>query len=568
MKKTLLLLTCLLGKCVSAQYFQHMYGNTGPDERNAQFVPASDASQGYVMAGNSNSTDLHIVRTDNTGGFVATTPYFNNTYSISDPTSGLQWNSWATSIAEINAGGGTYEYIIAGETMNPTSSLPELLIMRIDASGNVLYVKSFTLNGGYYLKQPKLKMAQNGADVLVTGLCHTGGLADVFVFSIIANTGVANWGFAYDIVNSSGVSQNDFGKDIIENPYTSSEIIVVGSSSNDGLFMKINATTGASISATLYNITSFQELVSIKTSANPLVTTNDAFIVSGNLNSGSADVWTMLVNQAGTVTWSTNHDSNNSGVQNTNNEIMERYNTSGTYEYYAVGSIWQTSTDNDVQVLKLDNNGQLVTGGEFWYGAAGTQEAGMSIGFSNTGGFTVSGHASNAAFTNDQLLINAYFNGFTACNYTTNTFTSGTNTPSTPTCTIKDNSSPSDYTLTYSSNTVSNNNICFATSVGGGSNARSAHIPKANQFSFDFVANGQSNLNSGKPIILKIENNRSANLKAYMIDMIGRKYACKIIYTGSGNNWELSVSEPTSQGLYYIILTDGTELSTKSYLVR
>ena len=574
MKKSLILLMCLLGKYVSAQYFQHRYGNAATVELNAQFVPSSDVNAGYMMAGRSNGTPagalrVNLVRPDNNGN-IPGAPYFNNVYLITDASANV-WPSWATSIAEINAGGGVFDYAVAGVTINPISTLPELLIMRVNATGGVMYVKSFTL-AGYSLKDPKIKMALNGIDILVTGRCiPVGNPQDVFIFSINSNTGNANWGFAYDM----GPNFDDIGRDIVENPYAPAgapEIIVVGQSSNDGLFFKVNGNTGASIagSAVRYNLTSNQELVSIKVSANPLCTSG--FVVAGNVDmtvsSLSWNVWTMLIDQNGVITWSTDHDSNNAGAQNVCNEIMERLNTIPAYEYYTIGTIAQSATDDDVQVLKLNNNGMLVANGEFWYGVTTEMEKGMSIGFSNTGGFTASGSTTvGGGGPQDQLFINAYFNGITACNYGIKNPSSTSNGPTPSYPSITDLSSSSDYPLNASISTFNETPICSLNVVGGGSNAFSIRTPKADLFNFDIAANGQSN-NNGGVVTLKLENNHSANIEAYMIDMMGRRISCKIVYTGSGKDWQLTASGVTAPGLYYIVLSDGVERSTKAYLVK
>lgn len=583
MRKLLLIASALfLVQQANAQYFQHSYGNTSTSntyEVNGQFTPVSATGTGYMIAGlhydptYASYNQVHVARSDDKGN-IGGAPYFNYRYLLYDPNTGNPFTAWATSITEVNTGGG-FEYVVVGILIySYTPYEIDAFVLKLDAQGNPLCVNRYYFPG-YAMKDPKCKMSINQKEILITGRCAdvTGGTStsqDAYVLNIDESSCVLNWGKVYDI-SVGTTSFDDAGVDIIENPYTSPEILVVGRSSIYGLMFKVDGSNGNPLSATIYKITGlYDEFTCIKTSGNPIVGTNDAFIIGGNTNMGTGsspdfNMWTVLMDQNGTVAWSTDHDNGlSAGENNYCRDIIERVNTSSNYEYYAIGNIWHSGfTDQDAQVVKLDNNGLVVANGDFQYGTTTDNESGESINFSNTGGMTFSGTTS--INNNDQLLVNAYFNGLTACDYNIYNFTSNSTTPSTASVTLTDYSAPKQDYLKYKINKLKDNQICYSPSVTGGNNARSAKIPGKNPFDFSIMGNGNGAVTTGSDLHVKLESQVPAT-QARIIDVLGREIPCRITDNGNGN---LTIAAPiTHTGIYYLVLSNDTEKTSKAFFVK
>lgn len=580
MKKLIILLFVLCSWQARSQYYQHTYGNTAAAvsaERNRQHIPSTASGSGYVMVGLSDlgtaftTLSVNVIRTDDNGKVPGAAPYFNNAYVFSDPITGVVYNARATSVAEL-PNGGTPEYAVVGTVLVDPTVGPEVFYLRLDASGTVLLQRRYYLSG-YIHRTTKMKTDAAGNTLYITGTCSAaggGGTQDVFVFSIDAATTAVNWGKRYDVIETgTGNSLNDVGMDLIENPYTANELLVVGNASDQALILRLDATNGNAATTNpcmRYIIDAAHSnhvFTSIKTSANPLVTSNDAFIIGGNANNGGVtEVWTVLTDQLGNMGgWSTYHASS-SGNSISCQEVIERQNTSGAYEYYTVGTINQSGTDDDVVVLKIDNTGNTVANGEFWYGTSSEIERGLSIVASNTGGFNVSGNYISGSGDEEQLQVNAYFSGETGCNYTISTPTS-TAAGSLTDHSFNDFGSPLDDNFAVSVSSLTNNQICYATSVFGGSNARSAFTGPVLQFS---IANNGRIAEGNNAIEVFTENPLQPDWQVQLMDVLGREIKT-VCQAHTGNHLSISAGH-LPRGLYYLNISSGGQRQAKTLLIR
>ncbi|MGL5889748.1 MAG: T9SS type A sorting domain-containing protein, partial [Bacteroidia bacterium] len=152
---------------------------------------------------------------------------------------------------------------------------------------------------------------------------------------------------------------------------------------------------------------------------------SQGYVIAGNSNfdftQTQAQPWILKIDIDGNVLW-TNHVRYGNGDASHNN-IIERLNTSGNYEYYTTGMASQGfwSGDQDILVFKFDDAGNALQ--EFTYNNPGFQY-GVSAGlventaFDGLGIYGTDGSGFLSSIPGDLYMIKAYYDGSNSCNET------------------------------------------------------------------------------------------------------------------------------------------------------
>ncbi len=218
-----------------------------------------------------------------------------------------------------------------------------------------------------------LREDPTGKFVYITGSVYNPNIGnwDIFVQKVDQNGTLftpGTWTVTYNLIHPDYPTTDDMAWDVMESLY-SPEVLVVGSVKDlfgkpaDAFVLRLKSTSGAFGAIRYYGDPNTEdEFRSINHSFAPVGGTK-GYIVGGSTQAnggGDYNFWTMRLDPTINPQWSTIHDYNGVGYSPNNycNMVIERLNTFGKYEFYAVGR-----TDDgvfggqDVQVVKTDVNG-------------------------------------------------------------------------------------------------------------------------------------------------------------------------------------------------------------------
>ncbi len=592
MKKLLLIVLALTGLAANGQYFQHIYGTTD-GEKLSSGVNTNVLGLGHFLVGHAGQNGLAVSRTD-VNGDVTGAPYFNGWYQIASSITGAIVNVSESKCFEMDNGAG---FGIVGQFTDISIGSPNtgIFYLQLDPMGNVVNIFTYLPAGGVAVNVRNVSsvaesVISGGNEVYVTGSTHDAGSTrlDAFAMKLDMNSGALIWSAVYDINLNFGSGLTS-AWDIIESPYMPAgvdEVVIVGGIREpiagarlDGFTLRVDANTGNPVAnVDLYGTTaSTDEFFSISV-ANSTTGGSDGFILGGRSNfNGSIDAWVMKTDQVLMTLWANVFDYNAiPGVENVCNDIIERLNTSGVYEYYAAGYVNGGVFGNyDMVVEKMDDNGTGLALGEFTYGDA-RLDYGIAIDqYNNTGsdGISFFGFREGAAppiinGNYDMFLVKAYFNGVTACNYK---LTDAKDQPgpkyyNSVGVGVVDMINP-DVTFNWNVAGAHDFKVCFSTAVSSGSNARVAPVETGDKQAVVSPNPMQAGSNA---IDITIESETATTASVAIYDMLGREYYNGTINLAKGaNTMPIDISKANmSAGTYTVRLNINNENKTMLLMVK
>jgi hypothetical protein len=561
MKKLFLIALVLTGLTANAQYFHHIYGSADGQKLSSGInTDPAISSMGHFLVGHRSQQGLSVSRTDGTGNITGA-PYFNNQYLLISSVTGNVVHVGESKAFEMNNGNG---FGIIGQfadyTTTPATTGVFYLLMDQAGTINVIYtyipagggtgVDVVTVGGVYE------SIFSGGNEVYVTGtVSTTNGTLDPFAMMVDVPSGALIWSGIYDIVYSTGPGIA-FGKDVITSPYSptgNKEIVVVGETREnvsgalpDGYVLRLDAGNGNPMAAVnLYGTTASSESFNAIDVAQSTKGGSDGYIIGGYSDrAGSDDFWLNKTDQVGNTLWASLHDYNgNAGIQNVCNDIIERKNTSGNYEYYAAGYVYVgLMGDYDILVDKIEDGGTTSGFGQFTYGDRRI-DYGVAIDqYNNTGadGISVFGFRQGASRpiingNYDMYLVKAYFNGESPCNQriVDVPITSGPKLYTTTSVNFVDKLIP-DAKLKWRDIRAYDANICYATTLSSGSNARVAPTePKGDK---QAVVAPNPMQSGAQAIAVSVEVESATTAQVTIYDMLGRQYYAGNVELAKGSN--------------------------------
>lgn len=428
-----MMLTSFLCANLKAQYFHHVYANDVYEVGVSGLATTSRTSVGHIICGSdklgmpNGPTKIKVVKTNQDGRFTNPTD-FKAMYEFYDNMSN-RLEIGCTEIIELSAGGA---YGITGTYLDRPTSEYGIYYVELDNFGSptVTYAFPTYVTPGFFLKSLK-ESVSNPGELYITGTFMDYSTSQtypyVFKFDRLGNY---IWDYAYDIINP--VHFDGAGWDMVEDPSHPGTGVLVGSvagqnNSLEALFLTFNLSTGLPISANTYGTpTTSAWFTRIKNANGPAA----GFVIAGNqAGPSSAGPWVINIDGATYSTnWSYTYPVNLShpGAGSDIYDIIERLNTSGNYEYYAVGNAWDG--DPDLLVLKIDGTGNQGIARQLLYGPHNPTspydiQYGYRIDQNNTGsgdGFSAYGLSHSAgsgglAAHFQFYIVKAYFNGESGC---------------------------------------------------------------------------------------------------------------------------------------------------------
>lgn len=434
--KTTVLVTVLfaLSLNVQAQYYQRAYGKNCDVLNDG--TPTTHGMNGHLMVGHTDGfggNDLAFIRTD-ANGVINVAPTFKSGYRFLNSSSS-RLNVVPVDVMQTATGA---IVVVGNSTVSLSSSpLTEVFIALSTSSGVITSAISYASTSFLNARATRACLSTfNTSHVYVTGYVNTSVANDVRPFIICYNwsTNTTVWTKTYDF-NPTLADQN-IPAALICSPY-GSEVAIIGNTTlssgvQKGFYFRVNRSTGAIIQSApgsgpladvviLSGQSDIDELKAITTGYSSVAGSVQGYVIAGNkreIATPETYPWIFKIDLNGNITWSRElvHGNGYSLV----NDIVQRLNTSGQYEFYLTGNAEHgyVSTDQDIVVFKCDQNGFGLQ--EFTYENPGLQQgvcAGIVRNTSTDGlgiyGTDVSGNLS--LIPGDLYMIKAYFNGSNAC---------------------------------------------------------------------------------------------------------------------------------------------------------
>ncbi len=578
MKKLFIIAIALCGfTTVKAQYFEHLYGRQFDDGltdgKNTVNTP------GFVIAGEGgavafSASFVTLTHTDLTG-----VPYFNNEYELYG-SSGSTLYAGSTRVFEYPNSSAAFG--VVGRFYDPSSATPHagIYYFTVDAAGNYI-------NGYEYKIQPiggtvwevytvtSVALSASGNEAYITGSAQTVWTdAYIFILKIDIATGTPIWGNVYDFVTPSAPAFA-LAEDIVESPFTP-EVMVVGTVyspgfTQDAFFLPVDANTGAPGTAVTYGSTSTWDFFSSISVSNQV----GGFVIGGTISPSPStpmsDYWLNLVDNAGNSVWAYQYDYNsNPGTDNRCYDVIERFNTSGKYEYYMAGTVGNgVMGSSDALIIKTDDAGNATD--EFTYGDANFQQCFKIDQLNGTGndGLSIFGMGDFSAMPgvgSEMYIRKVYFNGESACNQFLNTAAT-VSAPSQMGSTTVNTPTGFNFNVLSAVNApINDKNTCFAWRVPGGSNARTTpDEPKSDK---EAVLSPNPLQQGAQAVTADVFVDIPVMAQVAIYDMLGRCYYNNSFELVKGNNsLPLDISAANmATGMYTVKIT-GTNLSNNILLV-
>lgn len=584
MKKLCLTALVAISINAGAQYFQHTYGNAD-HEFASSGVNTTVQGQGHFMSGHSRLTCVYPTSTvpvvfSDMFGDIPGAPYFAQNFILARD-NGDVVHANQTKSFELDNGNG---FGIVGSYTDPNQAGPgnsSAYYMQLDPSGNMVSIIEYNVSG-YSLGVNGIceSALASGNEIYITGGASDFTNSYPFVLKIDVNTGAILWGYVYDIPRTSSS-----GAAVCESPYAPysvDEIVVVGGAldlnstpnQNDAFLMHIDAATGALLAnANIYGSSTVHDYFNSIRVANNTASGPAGFIIGGSTNGGSFDAWVVNTDPLGNINWSSAFDNSittGSGY-NICNDVIERLNTSGDWEYYAVGSANNGIGNDDVQVIKIDETGNGVVGGEFTYGGAFNDEGIMADQYNIAGtlppdGLSVYGWYSGGIYA-DMLHVKAYFNGVSGCNEQFNNPVQMSAPGLLTSVSVSQVTSLHTGTMDAAFVPMGNTTLCYSDGLADGNNARVAPAAGENGDKAMVVMPNPAQAGA-KAVMVEVESDMPGNAQVTIVDMLGKQY-----YKGSypiikgKNQLPLDISNTNMAAGIYMVKINGTTLNKTTLLL-
>lgn len=610
MKKLYLLAFAFLSFTAKAQYFQHLYGSNNTwemltDGNNAY----SGGNAGHFLIGPGGwnfpgDFTFNVQRTDMDGLF-SNPQTFNYQYYMTDitnpPAMPASFSADHIRTVEFSNGNG---YAVAGSYLSGGATAMGIFYTHINPTGNVVTSAGYfqTLWGVSHTNvsvQEIVESVSNPGDLYITGYLTVAGSGNNRVFVIkIDQNGTLLWGATYDMTNNYN-TDTDMSHDIVESSnYNSTcschEVMVVGEHIDkttaaaipDAFFLRVNSNTGVPTQQVdFYGTASSRDVfTSIIQANNTNIDANGTgFAIAGysDMFGSSMDAWFMALDYSGAIVWDELYDYNHPAGNVGNDyamDIIERLNTGSNYEYYLAGYTDQGFFGfDDMLVIKTDDNGNAVTGGQFTYGEVdldramridqlngyGTDNDGLAVyGYSwYVSPYSLGGY--------DHLLVKAYFNGVSACQYDLRDAYQNSGSASRTTAWTGEFWPNSFYDFPFLVDFFQNlqdNQICYTTQNPDGTNARVA--PAAPKGDKEAVVSPNPMAQGSQLAIVDVVSNGPATVQIAVYDMLGKQYVAGNYTLIKGKN-HLPVDLSTanmSAGMYTVKIT-GTTINQNILLI-
>jgi hypothetical protein len=613
MKKIyLIVLSIIFSASAHAQYFQHIYGTPGYDMLQSG-VNTTIQPQGHFMASFNKSICQMGVGSipaaySDINGNVGGAPFFEREYTIISGTGSIL-HARDPQVFELNNGSGfgiigMYTDLVGGTGANG------VYYLQLDPLGNPVATYDYPAlpgSGFTFTVSEVGGVAKSTAvpdEVFVTGtVIDNTGQANVFALDINSASGALVWSQIYNILPP--IAGPAWGRDVAMNPglpFGTPSIAVVGQVynnhggpfSNDGFLMHLDAATGLPTHPIIIYGTpgSDDHLNSINACVGAPGPFPPGFILGGGTDiNGSMDFYVLRMDfLIATFFFNTFDFSMVPGSTNDCHDVIERLNTACTYEYYAVGE-----TDNgpfgnwDIMVVKMDQNGNGVAGGEFIYGSAGP-DFGTALDVLNTGlpcaappmappaGLSIFGMWGGppAIGLYDMYLIKAYYNGQSGCNEMFNTPLQGPAFPEMPHSPVINISNFGSGALSQAYNGMADITLCFNPTLGGGNNNMVASpddkerdgVKKTDYNAVVLMPNPSENGNTNVTLKINSEVEGPANVNIY--DMLGKQfYKGSITLIQGSNELPIDLSATNMKaGIYNVIITQYGKSQSTSLIIK
>jgi hypothetical protein len=368
------LILALFTQSAYAVTFAKTYGGTG-DDRASYVLQTSDG--GYIVVGDTgsfgaDSIDIFLVKTDANGNIIWAKTY------------GGIVDEYAYSVQQTSDGG----YIVAGETHSFGAGWHDVLLIKTDANGNIIWAKTY---GGTSWDWAESVQQTSDGGYIVAGGTSSFGAGGVFLIKTDANGNII-WAKTYGGAGASSVQQTSDGGYIVAG-YT-------GSWPNYDIFLIKTDANGNIIWAKTYGGTDRDWAYSVQQ------TSDGGYIVAGttlSFGAGWHDVLLIKTDANGNLQWAKTYGGTYyefaSYVQQTSDG---GYIVAGWTNTFGAGS-------SDVFLIKTDANGNIqwakTYGGTNGEGATSVQQT-------SDGGYIVAGDTrSFGAGGDDIFLIKTDANG-------------------------------------------------------------------------------------------------------------------------------------------------------------
>lgn len=525
MKKISLIVLALFSLRAGAQYFQHSYGSQNLEILSSG-VNTVAQGQGHLMSGHTRTTclpflgTLPVVFTD-VNGDIPGTPYFAYNYVLNRD------NGEAVQVIDSRAFeiDNSTGFGIVGTYSVPSLPFPGnsgIFYLQLDPAGTRIQVFDyFIANTSYSVKTvSSICESSTGSELYITGTAADINDSYFFAMKIDVNTGTIIWDNIYDI----NIYTSETGSGICESVHMPGEVAVVGTAANtslDGFLVRLDANNGNILApANFYGTPSDDEIFNSIRVANNTAAGAAGFIIGGIVNS---EAWVVNTDAMGNPNWASLFDySPIPGTYNSCNDVIERFNTNGKWEYYAGG----TADDNGTpvaHVIKIDEMGNGVPAGEFIYtNASRVHMLDMyTAGTAPPNGLSV--YATVHGGSADMYLVKAYFNGLSGC------FQKFGNPLqySAPSLYTSEPVSPIDNFAQANMRsccryTMTDLTVCYSASLVKGNNARVA--PASNE-NADKAATVMPNPaeTAAKAVIVEVESDMPGEVEITLVDVQGKE---------------------------------------------
>ena len=408
--------------------FLRTYGSTGNDVCNSFW----ETNDGYLAAGysdgltsnktNANGKDIYLMKTDK---------YGNQVWAISYGGTGDE---------EINIirpdGIGSENIIMGGYTSTFSGTNNDVLVQKIDGSGNFVWANTF---GGTGDESAKFIKKTSDQGYIVVGQTNSAGAGnnDIFVMKL-DSTGNEQWQKAY---GSTGEETAVYVEEVSGQYVIGGTTDGAGSGGTDGFAMKIDG-SGNFVWANTYGSTGDESFNSGK------IDGSGNFVWAGSTNSvgnGGDDGMVMKIDGSGNFVWANAYGS-------TGDESINDGKIDGSGNF-----VWAGSTNSignggdDGMVMKIDGSGNFV-----WANAYGsTGNDGAKVAYSTNDGIIAWGNAAPNPGDNDIFCFKMDSVGNTACDQSSGNISGTTFTATKTALSFTITNDPFGTSVSGTNNTVS-----------------------------------------------------------------------------------------------------------------
>src|ERR1044072_975086 len=213
-KLQLFMLAFLIAGGAHAQYFQHVYGQTGSQDVLSSGVNASVGPQGHIMAGYTDfgspfaANSVMVTRTDQNGNMPAL-GFFNNRYQLVDNT-GSVVSAMGRKTMQLANG----QIAVFGDystTLSVTTLPTHFFYLLLNANGTVVTARSYSLPTTPAEVRatsicPTLISSTLAGDVVVSGyVVNSSGARSPMLMRLQSGTGNIVWSWVYQPLLTSVV---------------------------------------------------------------------------------------------------------------------------------------------------------------------------------------------------------------------------------------------------------------------------------------------------------------------------------------------------------------------------